>query len=92
VHFRLYACRRSKAVRTARENERFYLNGKRCDSAVRVTAAAKSADWCYTAWKNGNKILVTVFNFSGKPMQAKINGRNITVGTDGFALVKVESR
>lgn len=82
----------NKAIRIARENERFYLDGKRCDSAVRVTALAPAADWCYTAWKNGGEILVTIFNFSGKPMQTKVNGRKVHVETDGFALVKVPSR
>jgi len=79
----------NKAVRIARENERFYLNGIRCDDLVQVSASIPAADWGYTAWKNGNWILVTVFNFTGKPMQVRINGKTASVSGHGYLLEKV---
>lgn len=58
----------NRAARVVREHEKFYQDGTRNDSALKVNVNAPRDAYACTIHQNGDELLVTLFNFTGKPL------------------------
>ena len=82
-----------KACRDVWKYEDYYFSGKRVNKLVKVTPAGSLSrnDYAYTAWEKDGKILVTIFNFSGKSQKFKVikdkNTKAVEVGDYSFILI-----
>jgi Concanavalin A-like lectin/glucanases superfamily len=86
----MYHLALGRACRDIWKYEDYYFFGKRVDKLVSVVPvkALHRSDYAYTAWAKNGKILVTLFNFSRKPVKLKVgeSKKIISVPADGYII------
>ena len=77
----------NRAVTDVRNREKFYLDGQRFECSVKVSGATPK-EWAYTAHRAADgETLVTLFNFSTKPLRFEVAGAKaveVAAGDVGF--------
>ena len=86
----MYHVALGQACRNIWKNEKYYFSGKRVDKEVSVKPIKTQPvkNYAYTAWRKDGKTLVTLLNFTKKPIEFKVGRKEkiVSVPADGYAL------
>ncbi len=86
----MYHVALGQACRNIWKNEKYYFSGKRVDKEVSVKPVKPQPvkNYAYTAWRKDGKTLVTLLNFTKKPIKFKVGRKEkiVSVPADDYVL------